>query len=309
MMMKLFKQIIFVLGFFLLSFYAQAKGPISKECQPLTETETVSSDVKHGKGLLWKISKDNQDSSYVYGTIHVSDNEITTLPDSVHKALHSVDQFVMEALPDAEQMMLLTNMMFFNNGKKLSEYIDGPIYNRTKEILAAYHLGPDAVSIMKPWAAFLMMNYPPDQGQPLDLVLLTLAQQNGAEVAGLESLKEQGEIFNSLTLDEQIKLLTDTVCHYDVIEKEFSIMKSLYLKRDLAGLFNYAQRYTMSDQPVYQKLMQRLIVDRNNTMVERMQPMLEKGKSFIAIGAMHLTGDEGVLALLEKKGYQVKVIF
>ena len=122
-------------------------------------------------------------------------------------------------------------------------------------------------------------------------------------------MKEQGEIFNDLTMDEQIKLLTDTVCHYDIVEEDFDIMKSFYLKRDLGGLYNYAQRYAMADEPVYKKLMQRLINDRNNTMVERMQPMLQKGKSFIAIGAMHLTGEEGVLALLEKKGYRVKAIF
>ena len=309
MMMKLCRLLLLFLFSCLLSFQAQARELISPLCEPFSESHAVSEDVKHSKGLLWKISKDNHASSYLYGTIHVSDVEITTLADPVQKALHSSDQFVMEALPDAEQMMLLTNMMFFNDGQKLSEFIDVPIYNKTKEILAAYQLGPDAVSVMKPWAAFLMMNYPPDQGEPLDLILLSLAQQNGADVAGLESMKEQGEIFNDLTMDEQIKLLTDTVCHYDIVEEDFDIMKSFYLKRDLGGLYNYAQRYAMADEPVYKKLMQRLINDRNNTMVERMQPMLQKGKSFIAIGAMHLTGEEGVLALLEKKGYRVKAIF
>lgn len=138
---------------------------------------------------------------------------------------------------------------------------------------------------------------------------MSLAQENGATVSGLESLKEQGEIFNQLSLDEQVKLLRDTVCHYDIVEEDFSAMKAFYLKRDLGGLYNYAQRYSMSNEPVYKKLMKKLIVDRNNAMVERMQPMLKKGKSFIAIGAMHLTGEGGVLALLEAQGYRVSVIF
>jgi uncharacterized protein len=287
----------------------QAKELISTHCKPLVESHSSIEDVRHSQGLLWKISKGNRETSYLFGTIHVSDTEITTLPDVVDKALHESDQFVMEAIPDIEQMLLLSQMMFFSDGQRLSEYIDDPVYEKTKEILSAYHLGPDAVSIMKPWAAFLMMNYPPDQGQPLDLVLLSLAQQNGAAVAGLESLKEQGEIFNQLSLDEQVKLLTDTVCHYDIVEEDFTAMKSFYLKRDLGGLYNYAQRYSMNNEPVYKKLMQKLIIDRNNAMVERMQPMLEKGKSFIAIGAMHLTGEKGVLALLEKQGYRVLAIF
>ena len=310
MMMKLFKH---VLLFFLYSPFSisavQAKELISEHCEPLLESQVASTNVLHDKGILWKISKKGQQSSYLFGTIHVSDVEITTLPDVVDQALHASDQFVMEALPDTDQMLTLSSMMFFDDGQQLSEFIDTPVYNKTKEILAAYQLGPNAVSVMKPWAAFLMMNYPPNQGEPLDLVLLSLAQQNGADVAGLESLKEQGEIFNQLTFDEQVKLLTDTVCHYDIVEEEFTMMKSLYLKHDLGGLYNYAQRYSMSDKPVYKKLMQRLITDRNNIMTERMQPMLEKGNSFIAIGAMHLTGEKGVLALLEKQGYQVKAIF
>ena len=86
-------------------------------------------------------------------------------------------------------------------------------------------------------------------------------------------------------------------------------MKSLYLERDLAGLYNHANRYDMMEDPLYEELMQRLINDRNNAMVERMQSILDKGVSFIAIGAMHLTGEKGVLSLLEKKGYQVSMIF
>ncbi len=288
---------------------AQAKELISKHCEPLVESQSSTENVHHSQGLLWQISKGGNEISYLFGTIHVSDTEITTLPDVVDKALHESDQFVMEAIPDVEQMLLLSKMMFFSDGQRLSEFVDVAIYNKTTEILSSYQLGPDAVSVMKPWAAFLMMNYPPDQGEPLDLVLLSLAQQNGADVAGLESLKEQGEIFNQLSLDEQVKLLTDTVCHYDIVEEDFTIMKSLYLKRDLGGLYNHAQRYSMIDEPVYEKLMQKLIVDRNNAMVQRMQPMLEKGSSFIAIGAMHLTGEKGVLALLEKQGYSVSVKF
>jgi len=308
--MMLYKRQLIVLLLCLLSITAtQAKELISEHCKPLVESQSSTEDVRHSKGLLWKINKEDKETSYLFGTIHVSDTEITTLPDVVDRALHESDQFVMEALPDFEQMLLLSKMMFFSDGQRLSEFVDTTIYDKTTEILSSYQLGPDAVSIMKPWAAFLMMNYPPDQGEPLDLVLLSLAQQNGAAVAGLESLKEQGEIFNQLSLDEQVKLLTDTVCHYDIVEKDFAIMKSLYLKRDLGGLYSYAQRYSMNDEPIYKKLMQKLIVDRNNTMVERMQPMLEKGNSFIAIGAMHLTGEEGVLTLLEKQGYSVSAIF
>ncbi len=304
------KQRLFVLLFCLLSGTTlYAKQLISSHCEPLIENVDVTETIRHAHGLLWSITKGDGESNYLFGTIHVSDPEITTLPEVVNKALHDSEQFVMEALPDSEQMLLFSKMMFFNDGQRLSELVEKSIYNKTRSILSSYHLGPEAVSVMKPWAAFLLMNYPPDSGDPLDLVLLSLAKQNGATVAGLESLQEQAQIFSHLDMDEQVKLLTDTVCHYDVVEEDFSVMKSFYLKRDLAGLYNYARRHTMSNEPVYKKLMQKLINDRNTIMAERMQPMLKQGNSFIAIGAMHLAGEEGVLALLEKQGYRVSAIF
>lgn len=289
--------------------HVSSKALISSQCEALEESNSPVEEVKHSQGLLWKVSKEGNESNYLFGTIHVSDTEVTTLPEAVDNALLNSERFVMEALPDMEQLMLFSQSMFFNDGNLLSSLVDTAIYEKTKQILASYQLGSEAVSVMKPWAAFLIMNYPPDKGEPLDMVLLSIAQQNGAEVAGLESLKEQGDIFSDLNIEEQVRLLTDTVCHYDLVEQDFEVMKSFYLKRDLGGLYNYVQRYSVSDKPVYQKLMKKLIQDRNNIMVNRMQTMLEKGNSFIAIGAMHLAGKEGVLALLEKQGYSVSAVY
>jgi len=288
---------------------SQAKELISAQCEPLTERSSAPEELQYSQGLLWTIAKEGKQTSYLFGTIHVSDKEVTTLPDVVDKALHDTDQFVMEAIPDMEQLMLLSKTMFFSDGQLLSNFVDDSIYEKTKEILSSYQLGSDAVSVMKPWAAFLVMNYPPDQGEPLDMVLLSLAQQNGAAVGALESLKEQGEIFSELNMEEQAQLLIDTVCHYDIMEEDFAAMKSFYLKRDLGGLYNYAQRYSINDKPIYQRLMKKLVLDRNYTMAERMQPMLEKGNAFIAIGAMHLTGKAGVLSLLEERGYSVSAVY
>ena len=309
-MMHLANKLIYLL---LLSFFSiaspYAKELISPQCEPLQESHAAPVKIKHSQGILWKISKNNIKTSYLYGTIHVSDVEITTLPKPVSKALNESGQFVMEALPDFEQLTLFSQSMFFNDGTLLSSLVDKPIYENTKQILAAYRLGADAVSVMKPWAAFLLMNYPPDEGEPLDMVLLSLAKQNGSQVAGLETLKEQGELFSGLTIPEQVKLLTDTVCHYDLVEQDFQAMKAFYLKRDLDGLYNYVQRYSMEDKPIYEKLMKKLIEDRNYIMAERMRPILKKGNAFVAIGAMHLAGKEGVLALLEKQGYSVSPVY
>ena len=213
--------------------------------------------------------------------MHVSDPEVTALPAPVAEAFDKSEQFVMEALPEPEQLLQMYGMMFFADGEQLSDHVAAPIFERATAILSAYQLPPEAVARMKPWAAFLTMSYPPEQArranEALDLVLLAGAKQNGAEVAGLESLTEQADLFDQFTLPEQVRLLTDTVCHYELGQREFAGLKAFYLKQDLGALYRHSQRYTAAGEPLYKRLMQALLVDRNSRMAARMRPMLEQG--------------------------------
>ena len=290
---------------------AEAEPFSAKQCEPLLEAPPASADIPYAKGLLWRISKGGR-VSHLFGTMHVSDPEVTALPAPVAEAFDKSAQFVMEALPEPEQLLQMYGMMFFADGDQLSNHVAAPIFERATAILSAYQLPPEAVARMKPWAAFLTMSYPPEQArnvdQALDLVLLARAKQNGAEVAGLESLTEQADLFDQFTLPEQVRLLTDTVCHYEFAQREFAGLKAFYLKQDLGALYRYSQRYTAAGESLYKRLMQALLVDRNSRMAERMRPMLEQGGAFIAIGALHLAGEAGVLALLEKQGYQLQAV-
>ncbi len=287
-----------------------ARQATQNDCRALEPaTEITEEPSKYADALLWKVSKDNLEPSYLFGTIHVSDPKIVNLPQAVSSTLNASDIFVMEAIPELEETLKLTQMMFFDDGRTLKDYIDDVLFNKTAEILKNYQLTVEAVMFMKPWAAFLVMNYPVNQGMPLDLELLTTAQQNGAEIYGLESLSEQGDIFSTMELETQVQLLLDTVCNYEVVSSEFELMKSLYLARDLNGLIVNSNKYSLSQETIYKDLVKRLLTDRNYIMADRMQTVLEKGNAFIAIGAMHLPGDEGVLSLLDKQGYQITSIY
>ena len=189
----------------------------------------------YSNSLLWKISKSGQQPSYVFGTIHVSDPKIAALPVPVSDALNSARVFVMEALPEHDESMKLSRMMYFDDGKKLRDYLDEELFNRATNILDTYRVSSKAVAFMKPWAAFIIMSYPLGEGMPLDLQLLDTARRNGADTRGLETLSEQGLVFSSMDIPSQVRLLLDTLCNYEMISDEFETMKSLYLQRDLQG--------------------------------------------------------------------------
>ncbi len=287
-----------------------AKEPISPACRPIhVEAGAYPGPHQFSQGLLWRVEKQGAMPSHIFGTIHVSNEAILSHLDAIEPMLTASEVFLMEALPDPEQMFLMEQMMFFNDDTRLDDVVPPGIFSRAVDILEAYHLNRQVVSIMKPWAAYITMSYPVDMGAVLDLVLLQQAQQAGLEVAGLETLQEQGELFNQLAMGEQRQLLTDAVCHYDLIEDDFDKMIALYMQKDLAGLYAYGQRYGFADNALYEALMDTILTKRNYTMVERMQPALEEGAAFVAVGALHLPGMEGVLALLEKQGYEITKVY
>ena len=280
------------------------------DCRVIEETTSESNSVaKFSNAVLWKVTKAGKSSSYVFGTIHVSDPRITNLPEPVKFALNNSDTFVMEALPTPEEALALSQMMFYADGTTLKDYLDDELFQRIAKVLSIFQLPIEATAVLKPWAAFLIMNYPADNMMPLDLKLLEIATSQGARTMGLETLSEQGAIFSGMTLDKQLRLLLDTVCNYDLVNQGIEEMKEFYLQRDLNGLLNASAQHPYADEPVYKELNKKLLTDRNKIMIDRMQSVLQEGGAFIAIGALHLPGNDGVIAGLSQQGYKITAIY
>lgn len=90
------------------------------DCRVIEETSSDSNSIaKFSNALLWKVSKAGSSSSYIFGTIHVSDPRITNLPEAVKSALNNSGTFVMEALPTPEEVLSLSQMMFYADGTTL----------------------------------------------------------------------------------------------------------------------------------------------------------------------------------------------
>jgi hypothetical protein len=277
------------------------------ECRPLVAGQPeFDGPAEYGRGLLWEVGKPGAEPNHLFGTIHVSDAEIVALSDPVQAALDGSRLFVMEVVPQADEVMQFAQLMFLDDGRRLPDLMPEAQYRSAVEILADYQLPEEVVAGMRPWAAYLTMSYPPNQTQVLDLQLLAMATESGMATHGLESLTEQGSIFADLPEDDQLRLLLDTVCHYDIVRGDFEALKKFYMAEDLKGLILYAQRHAFRDNSLYDRLTERLLTERNRLMAERAAPLLAEGGAFVAVGAMHLPGKHGLLALLKERGYTVQ---
>lgn len=282
------------------------------ECTPLRYAGGPQSERRqpYSQGLLWKVSRRGVAPSYVFGTIHVSDPRVTELPASVRNALGASERFVMEALLQPEGLFEFSQYLFNTDGTLLEQQIGSDLFERAAEIFPRYGIPPAAANMMKPWAAYATLSVPPDLGgMPLDMVLMALAQNAGLSLYGLESMEEQAETLGGLPVADQVRLLADTICHYDTVQSDVEEMIEYYRAGDLAKLRAVSEKYQQESTALFERVVDRLLTKRNIRMAERAVPHLMAGRAFIAVGALHLPGDQGILTLLERHGFTISRVY
>ncbi len=278
------------------------------QTQPLAAPSAAQRN--YDKGLLWKIEGATSKPSYLFGTIHSDDTRLSALPSPVKLHLDQATSFTMEALVNGPGILAMAEAMFFNDDNTLETVLDKDLYQRTVNALAKHGLPEASALKMKPWAAMATLSVPPPaSGVYLDLALQLEATRQAKPTYGLETIAEQIEVFNALPMDDQVALLRETVARHNDMARQIEELIHAYIKRDLAGLAAIEQKYKIGDARLHQTLTDRLIVKRNRLMLERMRPRLREGNAFIAVGALHLVGGDGLLALLENIGYRVSAIY
>jgi uncharacterized protein YbaP (TraB family) len=262
-------------------------------------------------GMFWRIDDNaGRSPSYLLGTIHSDDERVLRLPEPVVTAFETSDTFVMEMEMEAGVMIQVGSAMLFTDQRDLRSLLGEPLYRRTVQIMARYGIPEMALLKMKPWAVMAILSMPmPKTGKVLDMVLHQKARQTGKTVHGLESAAEQLAVFDQMSMADQISLLKETLNQVDRLPELFEEMLRRYLEDNLAGIAGFARQFHQGDDSqALQRFMVRLNDQRNLRMVERMKPYLDQGGVFVAVGALHLAGDTGIVALLRQRGYCVSPI-
>ncbi len=125
------------------------------------------------------------------------------------------------------------------------------------------------------------------------------------KVVGLQSDREHFDVYYTMPLDEQADMLRERLDRYNDSSDRVPIAR-FYLDGDLARLHALWHEYLSWLRPATaQTLDDNMVNKRNRVMVDRMLPLMRDRQSFIAVGALHLTGEEGVLRILEQRGFTV----
>lgn len=266
------------------------------------------------QSLLWEISSDKiKQPSYLFGTIHISDQRVFQFGDSVNIAFQScsamagelkLDALNAKEIVDAIKMpgdttlkMLLSRKdykLVKKEVKKKQGFLFGLVINRIKPIYTSVLLEEESIGKGNKDALVL------------DQYFQEEAKKRGMKVLGLESAMEQLKAFEILSLQEQAAMLVESVKAVKTEERKDMPEKMIqtYLSQDLDSLNKYFIETEIPDN-----FMQSLLYSRNIVMADRMEGIMLKQPVFTAVGAAHLAGEQGIIELLRKKGYRVRPVF
>ena len=304
-------------GLLLSTFPAKAQ-PVAQETSDSSAETAMQKGGAFTEGLLWKIEASGSSPhagapSYLFGTMHSDDPRIATVPAKVQQALTASESFCMEMVADMTAMMTMSKSMVFTNGKTLQTVIGEQLFAQLTPLMMKRGIPTQALAMFKPWAVYLTLSVPTQKtGMFLDLVLYESAKQQNKPVCGLETAEEQVSVFEKMSLEDQIMFLKQIVKDPHALDKQLEQLTEKYLARDIAGLATLSQEFdevTPQEQKSTEAFLRRIIDDRNVRMVERMLPRLKQGSAFIAVGALHLPGEKGILQLLMERGYIVSVVY
>lgn len=260
--------------------------------------------------LLWKVERSGLKPSYVFGTIHSEDPRVADLSASVIQAFRVSNAFAMEMIPDQAALSHLSSAMFITSGPTLPELMGEEWFQRTAALTDAYGVPKSILASLKPWVVFMALTAPrANQGMFLDVILYSAALQDGKYIHGLETADEQIAAFDSIPMKDQLDMLKDVVVNHQVVTHINRALADSYARRDLAAMADMQSQFVPSNDPRLSQLYyQRTVDERNFRMVDRIVPRIEEQNAFIAIDAWHLPGENGVLHLLEQRGYQVSPV-
>ena len=281
-------------------------------------------DLVNGEGLFWRIEKAGVAPSYLFGTVH------STQPTPMQYA-HDAAPYAEKATTVATELGLLDAKMKIDLGSQMLQrslspdadtwtgQIEGDDAARVGAMLKAKGVTQEMAHHLKLWMLVMSIALPKceieAQGKGLPLVdefLASDAKAHGASVVGLESIDEQMNVIASIPDDIAALQLKIAARDPAFADGAYTTLLSLYVQKRPAAVIAYMDlpsRLSEAERKSGDEITKRLLGDRNQNMATRAAPLLDKGGAFIAVGALHLSGKGGLVALLRERGYQVTKVW
>ena len=259
------------------------------------------------QALFWSIQKNGEPVGYLLGTIHSEDPRVLDFSEEFLRRLNENDMFAMELVPDLPTLARLTEYMHYPSETTLESVI-GPVrFKALVSALSSYKVPAEFISQMKPWAAMMTLSTPPPEtGFFMDLSLSLRASGSGLRIVGLETLEQQLSFLQEMPMPMQLALLDQALADFEQVTEAHDQMVDAYLENNLVSLqaLSDEQLEGVGDE-AGDYFVESGIHARNLRMLKSLLPHLEDNRVFVAVGALHLSNEQGLLNLLRQQGFEL----
>lgn len=262
---------------------------------------------------LWRVSDEDSDV-YIFGSFHLLPQSLDWKTDKVLDALAASDTLYLEAdvhsaEAQARMQALIPQYGLNPPGVALSSILDDETEALLAEFAPTVGASPAMLEPMQPWLAQLvlmigqiqMLGFDPGAG--VELALIAEVAEADMRFGYFETAEEQIGFLAGLPQDIQVEGLAQGLREAEELPQQVDEMVRAWATGDITALDAYVNGDMREDAP---ELYEAIIVTRNENWVPQIAEILDgEGTVFIAVGAGHLPGENGVLELLRNEGYAV----
>jgi uncharacterized protein YbaP (TraB family) len=249
---------------------------------------------------------------HLVGTVHLLQNS-EAIPSNIIKAYSDSKELLLEidtnAMDPMSTQQLMLSMGLLPEDVSLEDKLDKNTYSKLKQ--AAENAGLDIMMLqrMRPWLAALtledlmLMKMGLDPQAGIEMQLTKRAATDNKPIAGLETMEEQLNFFAGLDEKAELDFLTSTLDELKNLQSEMGELMNAWRQGDE----NKLMRLMQSEIRGHEKFFNLLLTERNKRWISKLRALLDGGDDnvLVAVGALHLVGDDGLVALLRRAGYKV----
>jgi len=288
--------------------------------EPAADTQAVQRQIEAApkRGVLFEVIG-SKGKAYLFGTIHVGKPEYYPLDKTTTTAMASSKVLAVEAdvLNQQRAAHVLIEQAMYRPPASLEHMVEPELLSRIIPLLDRYQVPQEQAWLMKPWMLAMTLTLLDgqqagyDSGQGVDVFLLGTAKRMKKPVVELESLESQFALFDGFSQEEQQLFLEEAVSAIENGESktQLSALADAWAAADRAKLAAVLQMELDQQSPLFRKVYEKLLIQRNLAMADKVERLLQSGdQSFVAVGTFHLLGEDSVVAVLAKRGYKIKVL-
>jgi len=279
---------------------------------PIGAGEISAGTSAPGQTCMWRVSSGTT-VMYLLGSVHLLRSDDAFLSSDIERAFEQSEIVVFEVNFEAEDTagaaLRMMEASVLPEQKSLRDVVSPETYRMVERRFESMGLDVATMQQMRPWMVATTMaleelqraGYSPTHG--VDRSLYRRASESGLEIRGLETIQDQLSLFENMTPAQDEAFLVQTMKDLDTVIG----MADEIVEMWRSGRTDELGAVLADGYDDFPELFARLVSERNRKWMPKLEELLAGTEGvFVVVGALHLVGDEGVIALLRQGGYTVE---